>query len=970
MFDWPGWLALLLAVVPAALRLLRTRSLLRHIDDPALPERLARRNLTGFAFAMAASLEIIVWPRYVLGTIPLLIVLFALAGWPLRRALFSETWSFPSYLWFYVRLVFAIYGFWIVLVWSAFLVDLNGTRAWAVAAFLGAVLLLWNEHYGRILRVILRTKPITTPSLVDRFNAIIAKTTVAPPDVEYVDMRGGTLVNALAVPQSKRPAVLFTSSLLERFDDDEVEAIFAHEVAHLEFYDPAFLKRWRVIGLLMILSTVFIRPLVQSVAPSYEGALVIWPIVVLLFMAARGGHKQKHETESDLRSAALTGNPEVMVRALIKLYEMMKMPRRLDPAIEVRASHPSLARRIQAIRAASGSIAAALPEPIAFRTGSTSVTLHADRLVWNEGDVTTYTLAYATLNELRVEPDAKGTMRLVASDPAGRKWTMPLDGDEVARAQAALNVVDVQLRPSPVGVSKWVALGRVAALLCVVVAIGATQFAALVVAALAQFSFERPLALAAGVASLTGGLLALRDGAQSQFAWMLALSALLLLFVAYRDTREVVSRTTWRMVSAIGVLALLLLIPIAVAGGDVLGVHRAARTWPGGVVYLLAFAVATMSRQEPKWKAAALAAVIIAGTSVAISSTRTLDALLDDPFLAEVEAVESEPLARTADAEVMVDFYAGEVLLSPSGLAVAVMGDEDQEHAIHVGKPGQALKEFRGNAALFIDDRRLLILDSVPGRAGLQLVDVDRLAATWEKTLDITSGALSIDRAATTWQVLGYSGKGRLVRITGPIDDGEIVRDEWRVTSADPESAAFPLWASGPRLIVRETAYNRMGLSWQRLGQWAMWLDPWDSDTRLLSIDGASARELWRSTLEVNCLPGSFADQPPICSGYDGSRTHLASLNPETGALTPIAKFPGGTVSLSFEREWVTGWVGARPFAWHVPSGRMIRLEDNRRANYEGYFVGGDQALAVIEADVDASTIQIYRGVFGSTATR
>ena len=112
-------------------------------------------------------------------------------------------------------------------------------------------------------------------------------------------------------------------------------------------------------------------------------------------LPALRGHKQKHETESDLRSAALTGNPEVMVRALIKLYEMMKLPRRLDPSIEVRASHPSLARRIQAIRAASGSNAATLPEPITIRNGSTSVTFHADRLIWSEGDVTTYTLAYS-----------------------------------------------------------------------------------------------------------------------------------------------------------------------------------------------------------------------------------------------------------------------------------------------------------------------------------------------------------------------------------------------------------------------------------------------------------------------------------------------------------------------------------------------------------------------------------------------
>ena len=721
MLDWPGRLAILLTLLPAALRLLRTRSLLRHIDDPALPERLARRNLAGAAFGMVVALEIVLWPRFALATVPLLILLFALAGWPLRRALFSESWSFPSYLWFYVRLVLAIYGFWIALIWSAFLTNLNGTRAWAVAVVVGVALLLWNEHYGRVLRVILRTKPIATPRLVDRFNAIIAKTTVTPPDVEYVDMRGGTFVNALAVPDSRRPAVLFTSTLLERFDDDEVEAIFAHEVAHLEHYNPAYLKRRRAIGVVMILLTVFIRPLVQSVAPSYEGALVIWPLVVLIFMAVRGGHKQKHETESDLRSAALTGNPEVMVRALIKLYEMMKMPRRLDPSIEANASHPSLARRIQAIRAASGAVAAALPEPVSFRNASTSVTLHADRLIWNEGDVTTYTLAYSALDELRIEPDAKGTMRLVASDPAGRKWTMPLDREDVARAQAALNLVDTQLRPSPAAVSKWVMFGRIAALLCAVIAIGAMQFASLVVAALAAIKFERPLVLAAGVAGLTGGLLALRDGPQPQFAWMLILSALLLLFVASRDKREIASHATWRFVGLVGVLALLLLIPIALARGDILETHQAARAWPGAVVFSLAFAVATMTRPEPKWKAAALAAVITAGVSVGMSSTNTLDALLGDQFLVDVDAVEPEPLTRTPDAEVKVDFYAGEVLLSPSGLAVAVMGGEEQEQAIQVGKPGEPLKEFRGSAALFIDDRRLLVLDSSPGKTGLQL---------------------------------------------------------------------------------------------------------------------------------------------------------------------------------------------------------------------------------------------------------
>jgi len=86
--------------------------------------------------------------------------------------------------------------------------------------------------------------------------------------------------------------------------------------------------------------------------------------------------------------------------------------------------------------------------------------------------------------------------------------------------------------------------------------------------------------------------------------------------------------------------------------------------------------------------------------------------------------------------------------------------------------------------------------------------------------------------------------------------------------------------------------------------------------------------------------------------------------------LTPIAMFFDTAVSLAFEREWVTGWVRTRPFAWHVPSRRMIRPEGNRHGDEHGFFVGGDGALAVVDSDVATSTIRIYRGVLASTATR
>jgi Zn-dependent protease with chaperone function len=68
-------------------------------------------------------------------------------------------------------------------------------------------------------------------------------------------------------------------------------------------------------------------------------------------LGRRAAKSQQHETESDLRAAALCGDPEALVRGLVKLHLHARIPRRYDVDIERAASHPSLVRRIQAIRA-------------------------------------------------------------------------------------------------------------------------------------------------------------------------------------------------------------------------------------------------------------------------------------------------------------------------------------------------------------------------------------------------------------------------------------------------------------------------------------------------------------------------------------------------------------------------------------------------------------------------------------------
>ncbi|HJU43691.1 MAG TPA: M48 family metalloprotease, partial [Vicinamibacterales bacterium] len=445
----------ILALVPALVRLRRGQTLARYLDDPAFPERLlGSRTLLTAAFAFAVAIEIVLWPRQTWWSLPLLLLSLVAAGWPLRRAMFAETWSVGTYVLFYVRLVVAIYGFWIVLMAAPWLTRFDGPP-WIAPLLLGAVLVIWNEQHTVVLKWIFRARPVTAASLLERCRTIVARSNIVPPKIDYVDMKGGVFANAVALPDTATPSVLFTSSLLERLDEDEAVAIFAHEVAHLEHFNPRYLRKLRAAGWAIVMAAVTIGPLLHYYAPRFESFVWAWPFVVFAYTSILTVHRQKHETESDARAVALTGDAEALVRGLAKLHALGKVPRRLDPNVEVHLSHPSLARRVQAIRAAAGTAATRLDEPVTLQSGTTVVTLHADRLAWSEADGTSHALPYATLNDLRIEAGGGGAATLSAADTHGRRWTLSLAETDVARTQAALDVIDVRLRPAPSGVGVW-----------------------------------------------------------------------------------------------------------------------------------------------------------------------------------------------------------------------------------------------------------------------------------------------------------------------------------------------------------------------------------------------------------------------------------------------------------------------------------------------------------------------------------
>src|SRR5206468_7596469 len=96
---------ILVALLPGVISWWLGRGLTRNLADPALPEVLAghrRRNGVLFAFAMVACGWMTISSgdrialRLVLGGLVAYAGLIA-AAYPLRRALYHETWSFFSY---------------------------------------------------------------------------------------------------------------------------------------------------------------------------------------------------------------------------------------------------------------------------------------------------------------------------------------------------------------------------------------------------------------------------------------------------------------------------------------------------------------------------------------------------------------------------------------------------------------------------------------------------------------------------------------------------------------------------------------------------------------------------------------------------------------------------------------------------------------------------------------------------------
>lgn len=238
-------------------------------------------------------------------------------------------------------------GLWFVLVW-------------------GAVLLFFSPQLsGRwVLRMYgARPLPLAQAPRYHQALAVLAQraSLPRPPSLWWVP---SPMVNAFAVGRRDESAIAVTDGLLRTLSPRELVAVLAHEAAHIAHGDLFVMSLADIIS--RITSAMSFAGLVLiflSLPQALSGGDVDWWPLILLAAApqvnllAQLGLSRTREFDADLTAAQLTGDPEGLASALVKLEQVQNgflrrifFPGQGVPEPSWLRTHPTTEERVQRLR--------------------------------------------------------------------------------------------------------------------------------------------------------------------------------------------------------------------------------------------------------------------------------------------------------------------------------------------------------------------------------------------------------------------------------------------------------------------------------------------------------------------------------------------------------------------------------------------------------------------------------------------
>ncbi len=242
-----------------------------------------------------------------------------------------------------------------------------GSDGVVMLTFAGVVATLLNPGVSpRLVMRLYRATPLSpqqAPRLHQALEVLARRAGLpATPRLYYVP---SSMVNAFAVGRPDQAAVAVTDGLLHTLDLRETVGVLAHEVSHIRSNDMWVMGLADLFSRLTSTLSLFGQFLLLLNLPLilFGQVGVSWLAIALLIFAptlstlAQLGLSRTREYDADLNAARLTGDPEGLARALLKIervqggwMERIFLPGRRLPEPSLLRTHPPTEERVARLR--------------------------------------------------------------------------------------------------------------------------------------------------------------------------------------------------------------------------------------------------------------------------------------------------------------------------------------------------------------------------------------------------------------------------------------------------------------------------------------------------------------------------------------------------------------------------------------------------------------------------------------------
>jgi Zn-dependent protease with chaperone function len=259
-----------------------------------------------------------------------------LGSYPLDRQVYPQLdfgrWRRQAVAWWGVR-----FGIWGVLLAAILLMPEE--PGWRMLAVAGGCLALQGLLLGGVFLRYLRLVGFLSPA-GPRLQQIVdaAAARLGGVKVRATWEMGGCVANAFAFPTTRE--LVFSRRMLEVCSDDEVSAICAHELGHLQ--ESKWILAARLAGSFAMFPLIFINPAVH--AWGLLGWFIPYAIMLVVLRCSRL-LSQRMEKRADEVALQDQANEGVYARALEKLYRENQSP---AVGSNNRQTHPHLYDRMVA----------------------------------------------------------------------------------------------------------------------------------------------------------------------------------------------------------------------------------------------------------------------------------------------------------------------------------------------------------------------------------------------------------------------------------------------------------------------------------------------------------------------------------------------------------------------------------------------------------------------------------------------